>query len=101
MIRCLFLLVLAFGSHALHAEPATARYAPHQLEVGRGAMTRAEQLLRRGETAAARRLAAQAALDARLAWAMTDSAYLREQAVALYSRSEALRGGVVSMQRER
>ncbi len=102
MIRAFVVLLAGLSvAGALHAEPATARYAPHQLEVARAAVIEAERLLRRGETRAARRLAAQAALDARLAWAMTDSAYLREQAAALYGRSARLDMGALSVQQRK
>jgi len=87
MIRFALLMLLALP---VWAGPATERYAPVQLQVARAALDRAEQMLREGRGDAARRLAAQASLDARLAWAMTDSPFLREQAAALYRRSAAL-----------
>ena len=40
---------------------------------------------------------AQAALDARLAWAMSDSPFLRKQAAALYRRSADLDLSALSM----
>lgn len=75
----------------LHAEPATTQYAPVQLQVAQRELDRAEQLLRRGDADAARRLASRAALDARLAWAMNDSKFLREQAAELYLTASSMK----------
>ena len=72
------------------AEPATAQYAPVQLEIADAELERAEQAMRRGEIALAQRLAAQAALDARLSWAMTDSAHLRRAAALVLQRAMRL-----------
>jgi hypothetical protein len=91
MIRIVALMAGIAAAAGLHAEPATARYAPVQLQVAQKALDRAERLLRRGEEDAARRLATRAALDARLAWAMTDSAFLREQAAELYLSASSLK----------
>jgi hypothetical protein len=81
------LLLIAFPAWA---EPATGQYAPDQLMVARRALDHAEQLMRRGDVESAAAYAAQAALDARLTWAMTDSAFLRREAAAVYGRSERL-----------
>ena len=88
MTRLAYLLLLiAFPAWA---QPATEPYAPDQLMVARRGLDHAEQLLRRGDVEAAAVYAAQAALDARLTWAMTDSAFLRREAAAVYGRSERL-----------
>lgn len=87
MIRSLLLLLAAFPAWA---QPATEPYAPDQLMVARRALDRAEQAMRRGEVESAAAFAAQAALDARLTWAMTDSEFLRREAAAVYGRSARL-----------
>jgi hypothetical protein len=98
-LRALFALCALFAA-PLQAAPATERYAPVQLEVARAALDRAEQMLRQGRGEAARRLAAQASLDARLAWAMTDSPFLRTEAAALHERSARLDFNALSMMKE-
>ena len=88
------LLVFALPAHA---EPATARYAPLQIQAARNALEGAKHMLRQGREAAARRLATQAATDARLAWAMTDSEYLRAQAAAIYAGSARIDRNALSL----
>lgn len=100
MTRSLLFVLCALIAAPLRAEPATARYAPVQLQVARAALDRAEQLVRQGRGQAARRLAAQASLDASLAWAMTDSKFLRTEAAALYERSARLDFNALSMMKE-
>lgn len=91
MTRFLPLLFpLLFLALPAAAQPATGQYAPDQLMVARRALDRAEQAMRRGELESAAAYAAQAAIDARLAWAMTDSPFVRREAAAVYGRSERL-----------
>lgn len=78
-------LMFTFLSFPVNGEPATARYAPLQVQAARTALQAARRMLRQGREEAARRLATQAATDARLSWAMTESEYLREQAAAIYA----------------
>jgi Domain of unknown function (DUF4398) len=73
------------------AEQATERYAGAQLRVAQQELDRAVALVLRGKTGDARRLAAQAALDAWLAWGMTDSAYLRREAAEIYQTASSLK----------
>jgi len=79
--RALLLLVLVLaGAPALYAEPATERYAPAQMRVAQDFLERAIAAAARGDSARAGKLAWQARLDARLAWAMTESGALRADA---------------------
>ena len=95
---CRVFLVLGSAlAFPAQAEPATERYAPLQVQVARTALESARRMLRQGREEAARRLAAQAATDARLAWAMTDSQYLREQAAAIYAGSARIDRNALSL----
>ena len=89
-------LLTAFAA-PLQAEPATARYAPVQLQAARDALEQAKRMLRLGRGEAARRLATQAATDARLAWGMTDSAHLRSRAAAIYAQSALIDRNALSL----
>lgn len=82
---------------AAQAEPATARYAPVQMQAARTSLETARSLLRQGRGEAARRLAAQAATDARIAWSMSDSPYLRGQAAAIYAGSALIDRNALSL----
>jgi hypothetical protein len=85
-----FASLLFLAAFPARAELPTGQYAPDQLMVARRALDQAEQAMRRGEVESAAAFAAQAALDARLTWAMTDSEFLRREAAAVYGRSERL-----------
>lgn len=74
----------------MQAERATERYAGEQLRYAEFELERAQQALASGDYALARRLARQAGLDARLAWAMTDSGGVRHAAAELSERSARL-----------
>ena len=87
----LFAFTLLLMAPAAFAGPATEIYAPAQLSVAQKALDRAIGLVLRGQTEDARRLAAQAALDARLTWGMTDSEYLRRQAERIYFTASSLK----------
>ena len=82
-------LVLCLVPVAALAGGAAERYAPLQLGVAREALQRARQLPAADRTLAAA-LARQASLDARLAWAMSDSRYLRKEAAGVFAESEQL-----------
>lgn len=90
--------LLAFLSFSASGEPATARYAPLQVDAARAALQEAQRMLRQGREAAARRLATQAATDARLAWAMSDSQHVRDQAAAIYAASARIDRTALSLQ---
>lgn len=82
--RTLVVLVLALGgSPAVYAELATERYAPAQILMAQEMLERARAAATLGDTARAGKLAWQASLDARLAWAMTESAVLRADAAKI------------------
>ena len=82
MHRFLALPLLA-ACVATHAGPATERYAPAQLGVGREFLERAQAAAAGGDARLAGKLAWQAGLDARLAWRMTESAVMRADAAEL------------------
>jgi predicted outer membrane protein len=78
------LAFLAVLPTAVWAEPATARYAPHQLRVAEEELDRAEEAIAQRDYETARWLANQAETDARLAWGMTESEHLRSAASEVY-----------------
>jgi hypothetical protein len=84
-----FLLVAAAG--AARADSGVAQFAGAQLGMAEAALEQARLALRANDYARGRRLAAQAALDARLAWSMTRSEALRRAAVEVSRRAEQLR----------
>ena len=84
-------LLLALASSMGHAQPATQGLAPGQLRWAEASLQRAQEALAQGEYELARRLAAQAQLDARLAWSMTDSQFLRRDAAELHEQGARLR----------
>jgi hypothetical protein len=86
---CGYFLALIAASSA-YAEPATARYAPVQIQVARAALEAARAAAALGERARARHLERQAQLDARIAWAMSDAARLRAEAANISQSAERL-----------
>ena len=90
-VRTLSVLALAFAAcSAPRAEPATARYAPAQLGFAETELQRAGEASARGELLLAQRLSAQARLDARLAWSMSEAKALRGAAAEIHRRAVAL-----------
>jgi len=83
----LALLVLPF---AASADNATARYAPAQIEMAQRSLERAREAMVMGEGSLAGQLAWQASVDARLAWAMSDSAAVRTPASAIAAEASRL-----------
>ncbi|HEX6318091.1 MAG TPA: DUF4398 domain-containing protein [Burkholderiales bacterium] len=83
------MVLLACGT--ARAEPPIAAFAPAQLRLAEDVLQRAEEALAQRDYELARRLAAQAGLDARLAYGMTDSAFLRRDAARVHERSARLR----------
>jgi hypothetical protein len=73
-------LVFLIAVPAAHADPATERYAPAQLSVAKHLLESARAYAALGEVGRAGKLARQATFDARLAWGMTESPYLRAEA---------------------
>lgn len=97
MLRLAALLASLASAGALHAEPPVAQFAGAQLRMAEAELEEARRAFQSLDYRAARRFAAQAALDARLAWAMTESVYLRASAADLIRRAERLRSqGIVS-----
>jgi hypothetical protein len=91
MLRPAALVFLLGASGALRADPATAPYAGAQLRFAEEALEQAAAAFAVHEHARGLRLAAQASLDARLAWSMTDSSAVRGAAAEIGRRAERLR----------
>ena len=90
-VRALCVLALAFAACSpARAEPATARYAPAQLGFAETELQHANEPSARGELLLAQRLSAQARLDARLAWSMSESKALRRAAAEVHRRAVML-----------
>ena len=86
------LLLLACLAPALaHAGSAVSDLAPGQLRFAEALLEQAREAMAQGELQRARQLAAQAARDARLAYGMTDSPFLRRDAVQVHEESARLR----------
>ena len=96
-LRVLCLLALAFATcSAAQAEPATARYASAQLGFAQTELQHAGEASVRGELLLAQRLSAQARLDARLAWSMSESKALRRAAAEVHRRAVKLERSMVT-----
>jgi hypothetical protein len=94
----LAVFLLAAPPSAL-GEPATARYAPAQLRVAQNLLEHARAAAALGEVGRAGKLAWQASLDARLAWGMSESPYLRAEAAAVGGAASALIARLARRQR--
>jgi hypothetical protein len=95
-VRALCVLALAFAAlTAAQGEPATARYAPAQLGFAETGLQRASEASARGDLVLAQRLSAQARLDARLAWSMSESKALRRAAAEVHRRALRLERSMV------
>ena len=68
----------------LLAEPATERYAASQLRVAEEGLEDAMAAKARGQVDAAAAFAAQASLDARLAWSMSESPAIKREAAKIH-----------------
>lgn len=94
--RRLLIVIAAAGIASMQAlpaqaEPAVAAFAPGQLRLAASELAQAQEALAQRDYARARQLAFQAGLDARIAYRMTDSAFLRRDAMALHEQSARLR----------
>ena len=83
-----------------YGQSPVAAFAPGQLRLAERELQSAEEALARGDYDMARQLALQAGLDARIAYGMSDSAFLRRDAAELLEDSARLRwlaarGGVL------
>ena len=90
MLVVMVFSLLVGASSALQADPATAPYAGGQLGFAQSELDEAGRALQMNDYTLARRLAAQANLDARLAWAMTDSALVRRDALEVARQASRL-----------
>ena len=84
-------VLLCAAAGPARSEPPIAAFAPAQLRLAESHLLRAEQALAQQDYELARRLAAQAGLDARLAYGMSGSAFLRRDAARVHERSARLR----------
>lgn len=92
LLRAFLTLVLLGAALAARADDsATAMYAGAQLRLAQSELDGARAALHAHDYARARQLAAQAQLDCRLAWAMSDSHAVRRAAVELNLQAERLR----------
>jgi hypothetical protein len=89
MRAALLLVALLLPATGL-AEAPTERYAPAQLGVARELLEQARAAFALGDARRAKTLAWQASFDARLAWGMTESPYLRAEAARVGSAASAL-----------
>ena len=69
---------LAAARAAVEQAAPAARYAPKELAAAQTKLGRAENALARGDNLQARRLAQQAEVDARLAWALSENERSRQ-----------------------
>lgn len=90
-MRRSLLFALLLLSATVQAQSDISAFAPGQLRLAERELRSAEEALARGDYDTARQLAAQAGLDARIAWGMSDSAFLRRDAAALHEDSARLR----------
>ena len=65
------------SARAAVEQAGAARHAPAELSAARTKLTRAQDAAARGDNLQARRLAEEAEVDARLAWAMSENERLR------------------------
>jgi hypothetical protein len=90
-LRTAAALLLMLACFGVRADAGVAQFAGVQLGMAEAALEQAQHALQAHDYAAARRFAAQAALDARLAWSMSASAPLRRAAAEVSRRAERLR----------
>jgi hypothetical protein len=92
--RIIVAILLLIAAPLSHGERATERYAPAQLRVAQDLLERARAAAVLGDFSRAGRLAWQASLDARLAWAMTESEQLRAEAARIGGAAAKLIAGL-------
>jgi hypothetical protein len=91
MRRGLILVLMALACGTASGESPIAGFAPAQLRLAESELQRAREALAQGDYERAQQLAAQAGLDARLAYGMSDSQFLRRDARQLHEQSARLR----------
>jgi len=94
-ILCCLLLLLS-ASLASAGPQAVAAFAPAQLRIAEQALREAGEARAEGDYRRAGRLAAMAELDARLAWAMSDSQLLRRLAAGISQCAALVRAQLVA-----
>ena len=92
MRRCLIFAAMVLAAGFARAGTSISDFAPGQLRHAEALLQQAKDALARGDHERMRQLAAQAALDARLAYGMTDSGFIRQDAIAVHEESERLLG---------
>jgi hypothetical protein len=91
------LFLLAFAAAPIRADSATAQFAGAQLAFAEAALARAGEARLRGDYRLAGRLAAQAELDARLAWPMSRTEGVRRAAAQIARAAALLRMQAVAL----
>jgi hypothetical protein len=91
MRRAFVIVALCVSPVVASAEQPVADLAPGQLRQAEVFLAQARTALAQADYAGARQLAAQAQLDARLAYGMTDSSFIRRDAIAVHEESARLR----------
>ena len=89
-MRIAALLAGLLATTLAYAEPATARYAPVQLQVAHASLEAAQAAAALGETARAADFAWQAQVDARITWAMTEEPFIRRDAADVAQKAAQL-----------
>ena len=89
--RLILAASMVFFSGMACGESATALFAPAQLRLAESLLQRARDALAQRDYELARRFAVQAGFDARLAYGMSDSAFLRRDATRVHEASAHLR----------
>ncbi len=89
--RLIFAVIALSCAGIAAAESSVSAFAPAQLRLAEKELQRAQEALSQGDYERARQLAALAGLDARIAYGMTDSAFLRRDAVQVHEQSAHLR----------
>ena len=90
--RLIVAALFFFAAAEAWAEPVISAFAPGQLRQAEALLQQAQAAAEAGDYARARRLAAQAGLDARLAYGMSESPFLRRDATRVHEESTHLRG---------
>lgn len=90
MIRAAMLALVLVAAPPAWGDLATSRYAPVQLQVAQDFLERARAAATLGDLSLAGKFAWQARLDARLAWAMSESPALRADAAEVGGAAAAL-----------
>jgi hypothetical protein len=83
--------VAAARSVVAQAEPLAARHAPVELHRAQSKLGRAEVAMANGHNLEAQRLAEQAEVDARLAWAIAENTRMQHAAAEVQSSINALK----------